>query len=200
VSDLASVLSLYRGDTPPSDQRLEEEVLDATHDARLGFWRVGIAVAYDLGRSTKNKRENAKCINKWASKTNQTSNYVRLQVRCFDNFGAEYIKADVAIALYIACLHAGKRTGRPPHEILEEALDKEWHAAEVNALGKSEPETYEFRGECRVHGPVALPKIPPQSGIVRGIALPCPDCVALRWAEESDGRDAERVGVLGAAE
>src|SRR3990167_363628 len=107
---------------------------DALSTERESFWTAADVAAYAVKHGTRKEQATAKRT--LASAGHCTTAYVGQLARLSLAYGTESRHLDVAMALYRACLQAAKRTGKKPADVLEDALAKGWHAAEVNALGR----------------------------------------------------------------
>jgi hypothetical protein len=121
-------------ETPTLDE-LQQRFADAVSSERESFWR-GAEIAQYAASSQPTAKARAKVINALASTGHCTSSRVRELIRLVDSFGSEARYPDVALVLFRACITAAKRLGTTAVEVLDDALAKGWHAADVSKLGR----------------------------------------------------------------
>lgn len=116
-------------------------------------------------------------------------------------FGTEQRYPECSWTFYRAVLAAAKRTGRDPRELLDEARDRGWHVADLNQLGKEIAAASALREACADCGSTVTVRVEGSTAAaLRELpALPCPTCVARKWRDGADAREARRLGVLEAA-
>ena len=123
--------------------------------------------------------------------------YIGQLARLSMAYGTESRYPDVAMILYRACLQAAKRTGRTPADVLEDALAKGWHAAEVAQLGRKPDATVGLDVECPACGTQVRLRRPGDHGkCFVGLRIPCPVCVAIAWADKANAEPPEILGGL----
>lgn len=109
-------------------------------------------------------------------------------------------------AFYVAVLKAAKRTKGDEqseqdraYEILQEALDNEWHLPQIAALGRVKGEHLQSVGDCPECGSVLRAWLEGDNDRLQrynAIPLACPVCVGYRKRESLPVDDAPVVGSL----
>jgi len=169
---------------------------DALSSERESFWTAADVAAYAVKHGTRKERAAAKRA--LASAGHCTTAYVGQLARLSMAYGTESRHVDVAMALYRACLQAAKRTKRTPADILEDALAKGWHAADVAQLGREPDATLGLDVECPACGTHVRLRRPGDHGrCFVGLRIACPVCVAIAQADERTAESADILGILG---
>src|SRR3990167_7682668 len=123
---------------------------DALSTERESFWTAADVAAYAVKHGTRKEQATAKRT--LASAGHCTAAYVGQLARLSLAYGTESRHLDVSMALYRACLQAANQTGRKAADVLEDALAKGWHVADVAQLGRAPNVTVSLDAECMVCG------------------------------------------------
>lgn len=175
-----------------SVEELEQLWCSAIANERDQGWAACDVAAYLVGLA-KTQRDRTAAVNRLAALGHCTSAYVRVRVQLSCGFGVESRHKDVSQALFRACIAAGKRLKLKPADVLEDALARGLHAAEVAQLGRPAKRLRVLSATCPACGLVARLRVTDGEP---SAALPCPRCVVWAWSDGRDGKDAERLGVL----
>ena len=171
-----------------------------------GNWRAGDIVVRALGDLSQQgfvpreyARQRAKLLAMFAMNAPKpcTAARVRQLAAVSGTFGTEQRYPDLTWSYFRAAVQAAHRTQVPARALLDEAVQAEWTIGYLNGLGKKNPEAVRLQATCGVCGMRALLRLA-GAGVeqaFRGAALPCPNCIARAWADSTDGKDAERLGV-----
>lgn len=181
--------------SPETFDELTQRWCDALSSERESFWTAADVAAYAIRSGTRKEQAQAKRV--LASAGHCTTAYVGQLARLSMAYGKELHLPDVAMALYRACLQAARRTGRKPADVLEDALAKGWHIAEVAALGRKPTATVGLDAECTACGTHVRLRRPGDHGkCFGGLRIPCPVCVAIAWADKTHAEPPEILGGL----
>lgn len=178
--------------TARSQEELEQLWCDSVSSERDHGWTACDVAAYVVGLA-KTQRERSAAVNRLASLGHCTSAYVRARVQLSCAYGTESRYPDVSLALFRACIPAGKRLGQKPAAVLAQALERGLHAAEVAQLGRPMKRVRVLAATCAGCGLEARLRVTDGE---TSAALPCPRCVAWAWNDGRDPKEAERLGVL----
>lgn len=121
---------------------------------------------------------------------------VRQLAQVSGTFGQEQRYPDVPWSLFRSVRTAAIRLNRDPRELLDEVIAQDLGVLAINALGKQPGPTLRAVGtcsDCGAHTSVTLPR---RSDGADQAPIHCPVCVAVKWMDQLDGKDAAMIGAL----
>lgn len=184
---------------PPSLEELLQSAADAATGERACLWTQGDVISRALEVYGDGKRARSKLLGTFASTLHCTTNRCRQLADVSGSFGTEFRLPTIQWSLYRAIVQAAKRTNRNASEIFEETQEKDWHIAEVNALGRSSrARVLSLSADCPDCGRhISLRVKAKDAGTLAGVPIACPLCIVQLRQDNLDAREAPVLGNLG---
>ncbi len=193
---------------------------DTFRDAYRALVEQGEATIWDRGallfdrvrasaRSAANPRERRKLrasiLRECAGEVDCTTSTVRQQFEVFATFGVEKFASramDKPFFWHLCLMRAAHRNKIPVGDLLTEAIDKGWSAADLNALGKVAKVQAELVASCPDCGLGARFVLAGDRVDATALAatLRCPLCAARALKDGGDPAEAARLGRLESGE
>lgn len=179
--------------------------LEAGSSAYWTFGDIVTAAVEDMRRAAASPREfrrrRSAIFGQFAAlKSYVTKAFVKQHAEVAAAFGVEQRYPDVAWSLFRATLNAARRTKRDPRELLDDALAKAMSVADLNALGRDQPQMVEHHGTCSECGAEQRVRIVGSTATAfQGMPVPCAVCIGKLKQDGGDAREAATIGTLEAA-
>lgn len=181
---------------PPAYEPLLQRFISAVDREREDVWEASDTVAKVLSLITT-REERRIVLGAFAEAGHCSIAKLRQRAECANAFGTEYRYPHISWTLFRSAVNAAKRTGRTAQEILDEAVDKNLHVPEVNAMGQSKKRTLSLAKVCDGCGSKVRVSVGGEAAkAFRHAAIPCPVCVWALWTDGKDAKEAEKLGAL----
>lgn len=177
---------------------------DALANSRDAEWSSGdvLNVALDDTRRRADsprlsRRMQAALLRQFASAGHVTTAWCRQHALVSGTFGTELRHPDVSWSYFRAVVNAAHRTKQDARALLEDALAKCLTVADLNALGKDDPQAVGLRATCAECGAAVTVRIQgTMASAFKGLPLACAVCTARVLHDGGDAREAPTLGAL----
>lgn len=176
---------------------------------RDGLWRAGDVInrgleelrqAQEAGKLTKKqyRKHKRKLLRACASAAHCSQSRVAQLSAVSGAFGMEQRYPDKAWIFFRGVLLAARRVQRDPRELLDEAVQQEWHLRDLAKLGQETPAMVELAERCEPCGArtrVVVEGEPAAAALGAGVR--CPVCVERAFVAGQDIGEVPLLGTLG---